>query len=307
MNGGNEFDALVFIHFVRIVSILGDITEHYRCGSLSERYRLNIELDLVRWINELPQALSLHDRTSRVLKPYDTKLRQLHVPFFVALIIFYRSDTPGQQFSLASLLAASFVSGIFEEYVSWGDIMFLAPASIFYLLVSSLIQVSSYQYPELGQNIEAEIANVRVSLKELRKRFPTAYGAERIFEDLLRKSRGRGAASQSFVATLSPTQGELFAHFGPDLCASWSLAFPNAFERTSSLDQFPTGEQPSALHPARAVFTNNLAGINSDPNAESSLSLAQEPFPLMHPADNIGEFTFGGFDFWWPDWTETNR
>lgn len=295
---------------VRVVCILGDIREHYRRGSLSKRYRQTIETDLLQWVNELPQALALHDRTSRALKPYNVKLRQLHVPFFIAIVLLSHSDAPGQQFSLASLLAASFVTGIFEEYVSWGDIRFLAPSSIFYLLVASFVQVSSHQY-SLGQDIEAEIANVRMSLRELAKSYRLAHGAERIFENLLRKSAAWGTASQTFSAALSPTQKALFMHFGPDLCAYWSLAFPNEVERSSSLNQSSTGErriepQTTVAQRARAGSVNDLTATISGQNAQAGLGLGQESLPFVQPTHNMGDFIFEGIDSWWAEWIEPN-
>ena len=280
---------MIFIHFIRITSILGDITEHYRCGSLSELHRLNIESQLLRWVTELPRAVSLYEEVSKCVRPYDLKIRQLHVPFFVALIIFYRSDTPGQQFSLTSLLAASFVSGIFEEYIAWGDIMFLAPASIFYLLVASLIQVSSYRYASLASKAESEISTVRVSLSELGRRFPTAHGAERIFENLLRKSRGKGATSQSFSMAISSVQRELFAPFGPELCASWSL-MPTEVDGTRNLlgieQALGVGEvEPAQLQSLRPEARSGFVGIDS--------SFDGNVLPSIQPegsGDLLGEF-----------------
>jgi hypothetical protein len=309
----DNYDALIFIHFVRITSILGDITEHYRCGSLSELHRLNIETALLRWIDELPPALCLHDKTSRVLNPYEFKSRQLHGPYFVALTIFYRSESPGQHFSLMSLLAASFISGIFEEYIAWGDIMFLAPASIFYLLVASLIQISSHRYINLAQNAETEISTVRVSLKQLRKRFPTAYGAERIFENLLRKSRSREPPSQIFSMTLSPIQKELLAPFGFDLCPSWSLVFNNSFTGTETLDvseQFSTVSRNH--HPQNSTLRAStrsdfpVAGVDSTQDTYIGSDDAANGLQMLQPAEDLGDSSFGGLDLWWPDWTESN-
>ncbi len=284
---------------MRITTILGNITEHYRCGSLSELHRLNIESELLRWVTELPDAVSLYDKATRSVRPYDLKIRQLHVPFFVALIIFHRSDTPGQQFSLTSLLAASFVSGIFEEYIAWGDIMFLAPASIFYLLVASLIQVSSYRYPNLSSSADSEISTVRVSLKELGKRFPTAHGAERIFENLLHKARGKGTTSQSFSMTMSSEQRALLAPLGPELCASWLLMGPDV----DGTDRRFIPERNSVLGEGGTQTSQNLQpevgsgfiGVDSGFNGNA--------LPSIQP-EGLGDFALGGFDFWWPDWTE---
>ncbi|KIX05597.1 uncharacterized protein Z518_06469 [Rhinocladiella mackenziei CBS 650.93] len=310
--GTNEFDALLFMHFVRITSIVGDITEHCRCGGLSERRRLSIELELLRWIKDVPPALSLFDKVTQTPRTYNFKLRQLYVPFFVALIIFYRGDTTGQQFSATSLLAASFVSGIFEEYIAWADIMFLAPASIFYLLVAGLIQVSSYRYPELAKNNETEISTVRVSLKELGKRFPTAHGAERIFENLLARSQRRGRASQRFSVRLSAIQKELFQPFDHHLCASWPLVFGSLDGRNPDTNQLPrnnggiTQRDPTLDD---EMESEPLAGANAGPGqyTHAEVNLADSGPDFLQPVDALGDYTLGGLDFWWPDWTELNH
>jgi hypothetical protein len=214
-----------------------------------------------------------------------------------------------------SLLAASFISGIFEEYIAWGDIMFLAPASIFYLLVASLIQISSHRYTNLAQNAESEISTVRVSLKQLGKRFPTAHGAERIFENLLRKSRSRETARESFSMTLSPIQKELLAPFGSDLCASWPLVFGESFggtERVDELEQYPTASQsPHRPHStlqagSRAAFPTDAPAVDSRQSTYIGSGDAANSLQLLQPAEGLGDYSFGGLDFWWPDWTEPN-
>lgn len=302
---------------MRIISILGDITEHYRCGSLSERHRLNIELALLEWINGLPPALHLYDRKSLSLSPYEFKSRQLHVPYFVALIILYRSDTSSQNFSLASLLAASFVSGIFEEYIAWGDILFLAPASIFYLLVAGLIQISSHRYLILAQNVDNEVRTVRLSLNELGKRFPTAHGAQRIFENLLRRSHCMGTTSKSFAMTLSPTQKELFAGFGPDLCALWPVVFGDSVDVTdiTSIKQFtPAGRDQDLDHINSILNTGVEPGLPSsgavidlNHSTHAGAGQAGNSSLMPEPTESTLDFTFGGLNSWWPDWTDSNH
>ena len=302
---------------MRIISILGDITEHYRRGSLSEMTRLNIETALLQWINELPPALHLHDRPSRALTPYEFKSRQLHVPYFVTLIIFYRSETPGQHLSLASLVAASFVSAIFEEYVAWGDIMFLPAPFIFYLLVAALIQISSYHYVNLSANADSEIRTIRDSLKELKKRFPTAYGAERIFENLLQKSSSTTSPVQGFSMTLSPTQRELLAPFGPGLCHLWSTVFAEQDEGTeavSTFGQVSTARRDRRQHPQNNVLeTGRVLGltggaglIDFTQNAQAELGQGINHMHVPRPDESLGEAAFGGLDTWWPDWTDLN-
>lgn len=283
---------------MRITAILGDITERYRRGTLSELHSLRIETELTRWLDELPPTLCLYDRTTRTLKPYDFKARQLHIPFLVALIIFYRSDTPGQQFSLTSLVAASSVMGIFEEYIAWGDIHFLAPASIFYLLVASLVQITSYRYALLTQRSDSDISTIRTAFQELRKRFPTANGAERIFENLLKRSCSKETTHQRFSKSLSPTQSHLLLASGPDLCPAWPLAFGNPTSATESLiDNINMGVTND--HRDAQPETLNAAGEHPRQEIQVPVEQVDDDLSLLQPVDDFGEFTFGGLDFWW--------
>ncbi|KIW13345.1 hypothetical protein PV08_08533 [Exophiala spinifera] len=317
----DDQDASLFLAFVRIVSILGDITEHHRRGSMTEMNRLNIETALLQWINELPPALRLYDKTSRALNPYDFKARQLHIPYFVALVIFYRSESPGhmQPFSLGSLLSASFISGIFDEFLAWGDVMFLAPAYIFYLLVAGLTQISSHRDSTLSKNAEQEIHTVRTALDILKKRFPTALGAERIFENLLKKSRSlspRPMRPQTVYKGLSPVQKELLSPFGPALCASWPIVFGKhvdgaPFDKLALPLSMAERRQQESRDAETQNCTEGQALVNGDVFVDfventNELGTVLGGMPISQLDDGLGNLTFGGLDFWLPDWMGPN-
>lgn len=306
-------DTLLFIHFVCINSILGDIAYHCRCGSLSAKSRLDIETRLLQWINALPSAFHLYNRSSWTLEPYDSKSRQLHVQFLVALIILYRFESPSQSFSLVSLKTASLVLQIFEEFIDWGDIMFLAPPFVFYLLVAGLAQIYSHRYPELAQNAEAEIRTIRFGLRELKKRFPTAYGAERIFENLLRKAQAMRTNVPKFPTTLSSFQQELLQPFGPEVCASWSTEPIIGAEIPKSGEHLlPTGGN---IHRTRSnslpqVDVRVSTGMSSDhiiASQEHTTTMesgqGSSTMQIPQPMGVMGEYTFGGLDSWFVDWT----
>ena len=146
----------LFMNFVKITSILGDLTEQCLRGNLTDRRRIELEDGLMEYMHNLPTAFHLYDRETETLMPYTFRSRQLHVPYFVALIILFRQGPPEKCPSTISILAASFISGIFEEYLDWGDISFVSPPSIFYLLVASLVQVSSHRFPALSSSTERE-------------------------------------------------------------------------------------------------------------------------------------------------------
>ncbi|KAL7904081.1 fungal-specific transcription factor domain-containing protein [Trichoderma velutinum] len=314
-NDPDHPDSLLFISFVCINSILGDMVCHHRRGSLSERHRMDIEQSLLQWLQGMPASLRLFDHTSQTLSPYNLKLRQLYVPFFVALMIFYRPESRGSQFSLASLLAASCITRIYEEFIDWGDITFLAPTFIFYILVAGLTQLSAHRYLDLTQRAKADIQTVRVALTELKKRFPTAHGAERIFENILRKSQELQSPSitkSSLPRALSDAQQELFSHFGPELCPLWSLDLGNPTDHRSTLfgdsswnRKNDAVQEPQQLHlqtqtPVASVemsMTDNRELLNGRAPEDSVI----QPIQVVDPA---ADFDLSSLDYLWPEWLD---
>lgn len=308
-------DSLLFISFVRINSILGDMVCHHRRGSLSERRRMDIEQSLLQWLQGMPVSLRLYDHTSQTLSPYNLKLRQLYIPFFVALIIFYRPESRGSQFSLASLLAASCITKIYEEFIDWGDIAFLAPTFIFYVLVAGLTQLSAHRYLDLAQRAEADIRTIRVALTELKKRFPTAHGAERVFENILRKSQDPQSPTidkSSLPRVLSDTQQELFSHFGPELCPLWSLGLGNPKDTRSTLlgdsswsRKDDATRQPQHLCPqTQPPVTGAEIGMADNRDLLNGRAPGERGIQPIQVTDPVASFDLGSLDYLWPEWLD---
>ena len=122
---GDE-DALIFIQFVQITSILGDLTEQYRRGTLSDRKKIDFEDALRQWLRAVPPSLQLHHPETKQLNEYNFKVRQLHVLYFTALIILFRHSRKDKPPSPVAILASSFISGAFEEYITYEDVSHLS-------------------------------------------------------------------------------------------------------------------------------------------------------------------------------------
>ena len=213
-------DAALFINFVSITSILGDLTQSCLRCELSHRRRAEIQDRLLGWLRELSAPFHLHDRSTGRLTPYTFGSRQLHLPYFVSLIILFRQKTPSNCPPAISLLAASYISGIFEEYLDWGDIAFVSPPAIFYLLVASLVQTSSHRFTAMATHRDKERRITHLALQEMKKRFHTAVGAERIIHSMDRVSSQASVTSCSL--SLDIEQRELLAVFGQELCIQWN-------------------------------------------------------------------------------------
>ncbi|EMC99260.1 hypothetical protein BAUCODRAFT_396759 [Baudoinia panamericana UAMH 10762] len=232
-------DADRFIPFVQITLLLGDLTERSLRGDLTAHARVQLEERLLRWLADLPPTLQLFDRETRVLRAYNFASRNLHLAYFATLTILFHqkqkqnpsADVPP---TMPSLVAASFILGIVEEYLNWGDTAFVSPACIFYLFTASLALLSSHRFPCLASAADAaqERGVVETTLEELKKRFASAYGKERVVKaitqlSLQQQSQGGGSGivtqPRIDVLKLSPRELEFFAPFGAGLCRHWGI------------------------------------------------------------------------------------
>ncbi|KAL5354324.1 hypothetical protein ACLOAV_000413 [Pseudogymnoascus australis] len=220
-----NLDAHIFIAYVDICSILADITEAAVRGNLGRCRRLSIETRLSDWIKNLPTDLHLHDRQTGDLAPYNFKVRQLHVPYFTAMTVLYRPTMAGSNPSIAAFLSSSFIAGIYEDFLARGEVTMLAPVFIFHLLTSAIAQLPCYRYPALWAKAKAEFVIIDEALAELAKRYPTAFGAQRVLRDV--RQAVRKEKQQEGLPQLSGTAEQLkfFTSFGPKLCSKWDFVY----------------------------------------------------------------------------------
>lgn len=296
----DDNDALLFINFVSITSILGDLTQACLRGELTHRRRADVEDRLLTWLRELPPQLHLHDRGSHQLIPYSFYGRQIHVPFFVSFIILFRQKTPERCPPAISLLASSFITGIFEEYLDWGDIAFVSPASIFYLLVASLVQASSHRFSPFSLHQEKERRITHLALQELKKRFHTAVGAERIVKSMERVSSQ--AETTDVPLGLDPQQQELLAFFGRDLCLQWDNVLQAITTKKNGRTGPPVQNANNIEQPSEQLFDPNEMAppMNNLPASLVNDAFGQDDWigdPLLDPYAE--EPMYG--QWWWSD------
>lgn len=216
-----DYNAELFLAYLKIIQLLGDITERCLRKSLTQRRRTEFENGLFRWVKQLPEDLRLFT-PNKSCRPYVAETYQLLVAYFAFLIVLYRSPSPLSPPSPASLVASSFIVGIFQEFLGRGEICHLGPAFAFYALCAGLSLVPAYRYPSLRNTAEYEVAVIKKSLQELSKQWASAVGSLRalnkVIGEVLRQPNLEGP-----VPTVSPEIAPFFEEFGPALCRQWSL------------------------------------------------------------------------------------
>ncbi|EXJ57920.1 hypothetical protein A1O7_05343 [Cladophialophora yegresii CBS 114405] len=319
-----DTDALLFMQFVQITSTLGDMTEHYRRGTLSDRKKIDFEDSLRAWVNTLPSTLRLYrrEKNTNKLTEYDFKFRQLHVLYFTALIILFRHDNKNDPPAPVSLLAASFISGIFEEFLTHEDIPHLPVTAIFYLMVAALLQLSYQRFPSLAVHRNDEIDIIRLSLDGLKKRFPSAIGAERVLNQMMNHSTSLQDTPESTRMKVTSEEAEFFAPFGPELCRQWGSGFgprpavPFAMGDVAGVgDNAPAHANDGVTEMAgqgqyaegHVIGNTSTTGGEAAPGSGRVDSLWDATGPLLLPQDEDTLFsseqtldTVGRW--WWADW-----
>ena len=267
-----DIDASLFMEFVRICQILGDLTEHCLRGSFGRSDQLQMEGRLMDWISRLPSQLHLHDRQSGALTPYNFRVRQLYLPYFTALTICFRQKTPANQPTAASLLSSSFVAGIFEEFLAWGDVPFLGPTFIFYLQAAAMVQLACHSQQSLWPLAEAELDIINLSLTELAKKYPSAIGAQRVVHCVTGAVKSRQVRTGISTLVPQPEQACFFETFGPEICRKWKAVFEQM--KTSDQTNPDVGEQDPQLGQGR--YPHEWRALNGDFTEPLAAPILQE-------------------------------
>ncbi|OBT85791.1 hypothetical protein VE02_05824 [Pseudogymnoascus sp. 03VT05] len=171
--------ARLFVAFVSICQLLGDVAECYRRKRLTPSRRQDLENALYRWVKELPLEFHVLHKGRKDPSSYNFEARQILVPYFVILVILNRGPIAGSVPSTVSLVASSFVASIYEEFIARDEIRHLGPVFAFYALAAGLSQLSGYRYRSLGNAAEENFKTIRMSLELLSKRWGSANGALR--------------------------------------------------------------------------------------------------------------------------------
>ncbi|KAF2185637.1 hypothetical protein K469DRAFT_665282 [Zopfia rhizophila CBS 207.26] len=307
------FDAMLFLAYLEICSILADLTEALVRGTLGRVRLLGIQSRLLSWIRDLPDPLRLCDKNTGVLLSYNLKSRQLNAMFFTAIMLLFRPTSPANMPSSAAILASSFSAGIFEDFLARGELGFLAPVFNFHLMTAAYAQLACYKYPVLWAKTEAELDTINKCLVEMAKRYPTAVGAQRIIKAVFRAVSAQERHEQPFNLVPEPDQLNYFDFLGPELCSKWTLVLP--VRHTPSLEVQTGGQltpahtrigpaqMPSTLPEANRPFTPSSilppsanGNPHSTPGFSEVLQDVSDPFNVTSVAFTaVGNWMLGGW------------
>jgi hypothetical protein len=276
-------DAHLFISYVDICKILGDLTEGVVRGDLGRWKSVSLQSQLFSWIDSLPDLLRIYGPRTHALSPYNIKARQLHISYFTALTLLFRPTTTDNIPSGAALLASSFVASIYEDLLARGEIPILAPAYIFHLMTNAYAQLACYKYPSLWPKAEAELEIVNQCLIEMAKRYPSAIGAQRVIKAVFRSVKKQERHEGALQLLFDNDQRRYFEPFGSELCAKWELVCSEGNDRAENRNQ-PT-------HISTQVESSGNEGFpNASSNSITFLDTSQQFVPLAMAPPPTAEY-----------------
>jgi hypothetical protein len=215
--------ARLYVPYITISRLMGDITECRLREKLSRTEREKFENALYRWVKDLPPELRLFESNpERSLGSYNFEARQLLVHYFVNLVILYGSRHPKHEAPVVSLLASSFICGIFEGFLARDELQYLRVNFAFLSLAAGLSQLTGYRYIALRSASERGVGVIKLSLRELSKKWGSANTALKSLTEVS-ELVSQQLPSESLKPTLASADFPFFEDFGPDLCEEWTM------------------------------------------------------------------------------------
>lgn len=215
-------NAHVFVSYVEICRILGDLVEMRRKSRLTCERRDAVEKSLLQWLHNLPADLKLYgSEPSKVLSEYNLQSRQLHVIFFVSLIILSIAEDP-KSASVTPIVAASAIATIFAEFQEYGDLQRLGPIFAFHGLAAALPLLSAQKFRQVAPDATLDFDKIYSALQELAEKWGSALG---LLEPLAaaKKASAKMEISDSLPLAAQGSLLEILLGFGPEICSLWWL------------------------------------------------------------------------------------
>jgi hypothetical protein len=279
------------------------LTQSYLRKHGLQEHKRSLEDRLFRWLKTLPDHLQLcYSTEDRPLKDYNFEPWQLHIQYFTVVVILNRS--PDGNPSTASLLASSFIAGIFADLMARDELRYLGPIFTFYCLTAGMAQLSCYRYSGIVEIAEGNLAVLTRALEDLGKRWPTAVGSLKHLVDVREKVMQRPSLGQFPEVSLSATTAQFFADFGPELCSMWVPIHQRLLRNTNIVPR--ELETAGVLQGLRTPTTQgidlDLAVQHQMLNSQVTTGATLEP-TMLQPQEWFGPY--GGMANWlMVDWDQ---
>ncbi|UPL02998.1 hypothetical protein LCI18_013932 [Fusarium solani-melongenae] len=280
------------VNYAAICRIFGDIGESCRRKQMTPAKITQLKNELYVWVRELPLELRLfYPQAEYGLNAYCSEARQLHVVYFVAIILLFHQSPSPSPVSAGSLLAASFVAAIFDEFIIRDEIKLLGPAiHKFFLLIAGVTLLSASRIPALQSDALGDFDMVKRALQQFAERYPSSLATIHTLETL-ESAQDRSSESVEHLVPLQPEVHSLFQEFGPGLCRQWHLleGSPHVYGTAATRGGDP--QQPGRRRQgteSMSVPSGAMVPCSQEPAATGGFPLTGDSFDLDSGAGTEG-------------------
>ncbi|KAJ5803653.1 uncharacterized protein N7503_006103 [Penicillium pulvis] len=270
-----DFQAQLFLAYCTISCLLGDTVECCLRREISRQRRVDLENAVYRWAKQVIPKLHSSATIQEDVMTCQLEVKQLLVMYFVGLTILHRSPTPNSVPPAASLVASSFIAGIYEDFLLRDELRYLGPVFAFYPLCAGLSLLSCCRYPQLQSTAEHEMTVMKLSLQKLSERWLSAVGPLRALNKLTEKVRELepfdGTPTLDFDTTA------FFEGFDVKMCKQWRLVeqasdsdTTNATTTTCTLAEV---QDPEAALPAFEARPDETVENYASPTLDTGMEL----------------------------------
>lgn len=234
-------DGKLFAAYTNICCILGDISETCSRNTMTLAKHQNFETLLQEWPSQVPEHLRFPSfgMSTEIYMSLQSQLnlRQLHLPYLLSLAIIGRS-LKNETISAQPVIAASFVAGIFRDFLARDEIKHLAPIFSRYCIASGFFLALLQPLAEVWTACQPDMEVFRKSLQELGQRWKSAKAGLRALEHFisLREKQPRRAVQK--VVWLTDRQMRLFDCFPREYCLSWDSLYEHCRRNPTAPDHF---------------------------------------------------------------------
>ncbi|KAJ5143456.1 uncharacterized protein N7515_002243 [Penicillium bovifimosum] len=273
-----NFKSRLFLAYCTISQLLGDTVESHLRQEISLQRKIDLENAVYRWAKQVIPKLQSSVAEQEDAPICTLQIRQMLIMYFVVITILHRSPTPGSVPPAASLVASSFIAGIYEEFLLRDELRYLGPVFAFYPLCAGVSLLSSCRYAHLQSTAEHEITVMKLSLQKLSERWLSAVGPLRALNNLTEKVREQGHFEEP-PPTLDSDVASFFEGFDSKLCKQWQTFGQSPETPSANTGIAPTCTLTDIHDPNDGLGTiDGPAGQSIDAYDFTSLDVSLDPF-----------------------------
>ncbi|KAH7029587.1 major facilitator superfamily domain-containing protein [Microdochium trichocladiopsis] len=209
-DAGSQKKGSIFIHWVRLCAIIGDIAKALSRTAQSSPPRPfphDLRQRLIDWIQSLPPALQLPIGSARTVS-FDRDVHQLHLPYLTTIIVLHlqRSAHALPQALPPAILAASCIARILKDTLARGNTRFLMAITCWYAATAFTALLQACRIAHLSRDANECLDILVRAVEQLQHMWGTANVIRQGFTRLREQSESYNKPFQSNSAAAMAAQ-----------------------------------------------------------------------------------------------------